>query len=443
MEQQNVQVEEGISLMDIVRLLLSKIKLLILVVTIGGILGGAFAAWRFVDVNYYGTKIEFYVNPEKPEESSGTSAGTAAGGSQYGVYGAYGRHVMDNMIKLLGSDSFAEKLLLNGEALPDAENTQWFGEEDLNADNALKNQALKAAVDAAQAPLQAVADAEKAYNDSLTGKAAAVKAFNEAETALNTEWRTTLFQKGLVQKATFNEKEYFDLETTRPDSLVTAYAEFVATQNVVSQQTQNSLNAEESWAIAKNSAKPYIEEALNIWRTSSLYAEQLSFYKESISYSYLEEDADYEDANNLARSFIYVTISIQNSDSEEGMRIGSMLLDRVKKVVPEYVAENMTVPDGYSGTNCQRITRIDDIHLTNPLYATKQAIKYAVLMAGAAGVIAAVLIIILDKSDKRLRDTEVIARKFNVPLLGIVPTIDELKIEQQGKKKVDKTSEVK
>ena len=78
----------------------------------------------------------------------------------------------------------------------------------------------------------------------------------------------------------------------------------------------------------------------------------------------------------------------------------------------------------------------------NVLYTTKQAIKYAFLMAAAAGVIAAVLIIILDKSDKRLRDTEVIARKFSVPLLGIVPTIDDLKADQQGKKKVDK-SEVK
>ena len=118
-QNQNVQVEEGISLMDIVKLLLTKIKLLILVVLIGGIAGGMFAVWRTIDINYYGTKVEFYVNPEKPEESKGTSSGAAAGGSQYGVYGAYGRHVMDNIVKLLGSDSFAEKLILNGGELPE------------------------------------------------------------------------------------------------------------------------------------------------------------------------------------------------------------------------------------------------------------------------------------------------------------------------------------
>jgi capsular polysaccharide biosynthesis protein len=103
----------------------------------------------------------------------------------------------------------------------------------------------------------------------------------------------------------------------------------------------------------------------------------------------------------------------------------------------------MAVPAGYVGTNCQRITRIDNIHLTNPGYTTSQAIKYGILMAFAAGIIASVLIIILDKSDKRLRDTEVITRKFNVPLLGVVPTIEELKADQQGKKKTNRSSEVK
>ena len=152
----------------------------------------------------------------------------------------------------------------------------------------------------------------------------------------------------------------------------------------------------------------------------------------------MESDEDREDANNLARSFIYVSISIQNSNFEKGYAVGRMVLERVKKVVPQYVAENMTVPDGYSGTNCQRITRIDNIRLTNPLYTTKQAVKYAVLMALVAFVITCIVIIILDKSDKRLRDTEIITKKLNVPLLGIVPTIEELKAEQTAKKKAEK-----
>ena len=103
----------------------------------------------------------------------------------------------------------------------------------------------------------------------------------------------------------------------------------------------------------------------------------------------------------------------------------------------------MTVPDGYSGTNCQRITRTDNIQLTNPHYTTKEAIKYGILMAVVAGILASVLIVILDQSDKRLRDPDLLSKKLNVPLLGIVPTIEELKAEQAAKKKAEKTSEVK
>ena len=136
-QNQNIQVEEGLSLMSIIKLLMGKLKLLILVVIIGGILGGSFAIWRTIDINYFGTKVEFYVNPERPEESAGETGTAGAGGSQYGVYGAYGRHVMDNMIKLLSSDSFAEQLLLDGADLP-AKNSaekKWFTEWDVKEVN--------------------------------------------------------------------------------------------------------------------------------------------------------------------------------------------------------------------------------------------------------------------------------------------------------------------
>ena len=109
--EEKLQKEEGISLIEIFHLLLSKLKLLILVVIIGGIFGGAFAIWRTIDINYHGTEIQFYVNPDKKE--------TSEGGSQFGVYGAYGRHVMDNMVKLLSSESFTEQLILNTKPVPD------------------------------------------------------------------------------------------------------------------------------------------------------------------------------------------------------------------------------------------------------------------------------------------------------------------------------------
>ena len=440
-QNQNVQIDEGISLLDIIRLLLGKLKLLVIVVLIGGILGGAFAIWRTIDVNYFGTKVEFYVNPEKPEESTSTSSGAGAGGSQYGVYGAYGRHVMDNMVKLLSSDSFAEKLLLNGSYLPELqanEETKWFADDEYDENGILLNDALAQAIAEAQPYISDVEDAQEAYNKALSDKVAVVKTYNKAETDLNSLWRT-LFQKGeiITNSVTFTELKYKELANP-PAVLQDAYAAYAEAQNNVTQKTTDVLNAETVWVTMKNLAfqgeDSPVETALNIWRQSSVYEELLSFYKESITYSYLSDDEDYENANNLARSFIYVKISVQSADVEEGTAIGTMLLERVKTVVPQYVEQNMTVPDGYSGTNCQRITRTDNIGLTNPHYTTKQAIKYGILMAAAAFIITSVIIVFLDKSDKRLRDTEIITKKFNVPVLGIVPSIEELTEDSLAKK---------
>jgi capsular polysaccharide biosynthesis protein len=49
--------------------------------------------------------------------------------------------------------------------------------------------------------------------------------------------------------------------------------------------------------------------------------------------------------------------------------------------------------------------------------------------------------LVVDRLDKRLRDPEIITKKFNVPLLGIVPTIDELSLDAKDKKKNEKEEE--
>ena len=105
---------------------------------------------------YYECELQFFVNPEKPKED------ISANGSQYGVYGAYGRHVMDNMIKLLESESFTEKLILNGEPLPEKGKWANLNDEDeakLNLDNLIeKAEALIIATNAESAEANAATD---------------------------------------------------------------------------------------------------------------------------------------------------------------------------------------------------------------------------------------------------------------------------------------------
>lgn len=289
--EEKVKVEEGLSLLEIVRLLFHKLFILILVGLASGLFGGVFAVVRTIDINYWGTTVEFYVNPEKPKDT------VNGNGSQYGVYGAYGRHVMDNIVKLLSSESFAEILI----------------------DGSVEGEGVIAD------PLMEKLPEKYRYDD-------------KGERYMTPEYKNLLYR-----------------------------------------------------------------------------------VKNAVKFSYLESDADLDDANNLARSFIYVNISVINDQV-----FAEDVLNSVRAVVPWYVEANMTVPSDYSGTNCQKITVSESIHLTNPGYTTNEAIKYAILFAAAAVAVTCVIIIIIDRSDKRLRDYETVMRNLDVPVLGIIPTIEPM-----------------
>ena len=55
-----------------------------------------------------------------------------------------------------------------------------------------------------------------------------------------------------------------------------------------------------------------------------------------------------------------------------------------------------------------------------------------------AGVVAAVLIVIIDAQDKRLRDYEFITKQLKVPVLGVIPNIPELNQQAETKKQQNK-----
>lgn len=407
---EKVQSEDGISLLDIMKLLLGKIKLLILVLLIGGVLGGCFAVWKTIDLNYYGTTVEFYVNPEKPKDSS------ANNGSQYGVYGAYGRHVMDNMVKLLASESFTEKLLLNGEPLPIAED--WVKTEDeKKLDLATK-----------------VAQAKEKLNFANGKRALAEKEASEAAESLEKlyeEWDKA------VLGSKYSNYSYSDLYYERiyktDSAFLTEHPDLEAAYDSYNKANDEAVAAENVAVKAEEEAEALVDTALVAWRKTAEYKKQLKAYGGAVSYTYLGDDDDAEDANNLARSFIYVKIKVLNDE-----KFAEALLESVKNVVPEYIEANMAVPSDYTGTNCQRITRNDSIQLTNPGYTKSQAIKYAVLAAAVAFIVACVIIIVVDRSDTRLRDTDVIASKFNVPVLGVIPSIEELSVVGKQNKRKNK-----
>ena len=407
--------KEEISLMDLLKVLWSKIKLLILVCLCGGIIGGAMGFLTTYNENYWGASMEFYVNPERPESEDGN---VNIGGSTYGVYGAYGRHVMDNIVKLLNSESFAEKLILNGSKLP--EKNVWVDVQD-EKETALN---LNPKIDEAQAKIITAQGELEILNAALETKNDISIELSDAKEELNDIWYNKLFlEAGIVSSSIFNEREYFQqkIGDTYPEIAV-AYQAVDDLETQLENITDTVKIYQKNYSTAKKEADKSVNVALVAWRKTAKYRAMSQKIMKSVEFSYLEEDADMEDASNLARSFIYVNISVLGDENKE---FAEDLMVRVQENLPIYVSAKMIIPDGYTGTSCTEITTTSEIDLTNPMHTTKSAIKFAVLFALMAVVIASVVIIIIDRSDKRVRDYDQVSRMLNIPLLGVIPSIAE------------------
>ena len=390
---ENAQTQDEISLVYIFKLLLSKFKLLIIVLLAGAIVGAGLGVLRTFNKKEYGTTIEFYVNP-RLDKSSSTEVE-----SQYGVYGAYGRHVMDNMVKLLSSELFAEQLLLD--------ETTGLPKTGENAD-----------VDAKTAiALQAKTDAEtaiKSAEDALDSLNKANTDYRTATTYVNTLW--SQYRNAHPDQTLNSTPTEIEGET----NLNNAIQEQKRLESVVKNAESVLENAEAGATNAKKQAEDAKEDALELWRdTYADYAQKLDTVLNSISYSYYDESTS-ENVSDLARSFIYVKIAVMNDET-----LAKDFYARIIKLVPEFVETNMAVPSGYDGTNCQRITRSDKVDRTNGNLMVKTAIKYGLLLAAASLVVACVVVIVVDRSDKRLRNVEQITETFNIPVLGVIPTIEK------------------
>ena len=65
--EERIRIQEDIGLSDIFRILLRKVKILILALIIGAIVGGCIGLVKTRNVHYYGTSVDFYVNPKTDE----------------------------------------------------------------------------------------------------------------------------------------------------------------------------------------------------------------------------------------------------------------------------------------------------------------------------------------------------------------------------------------
>ena len=132
-----------------------------------------------------------------------------------------------------------------------------------------------------------------------------------------------------------------------------------------------------------------------------------------------------------ASSFVYVRIKVLGDGNKQ---FAKDLLSRIETEVPKEIEKEIHVPTGYTGTVCRLMTVDDEIKLLNPGYTKSTAIRYAALLGVASLLIAAVVVILVEKSDKRLKNLEFISKKLDLPILAIVPSIE---MEEQEKTEVE------
>lgn len=396
--QEKLQLQDEISLVDILRLFIRKMAVLVIVAILAIIAGASYGYIKTRDVNYFGTTIAFYVNPQKDENSDQES--------EYSIYGSYGENVMDNMVKLLSSELFAETLMLDKEGLPDANMIEKVrtskGDEVANA--------LAAKVETARNALHAI-DSKEAELDAATDTLSEKKdAMYALQSDVNNAW-ADLGKFGTPSRiaSPSNDKE------RTYNGIWDAYQLAIGAYDTAVEQQSI---ARENLLQAKKTQKSEFEDTLAQWRKdySAYYAGELARYRYAASYSYKSPSDG--SASNFARSFFYIYISVTNDET-----FANNVRSRIVEYVPMFIENIMPVPGGYLSTNCQRITRNDYIVNTNAGYARNTAIRYAILLAAVSVVIACVIIVIIDRSDKRLRAVEQITEKFNLPVLGVIPNI--------------------
>lgn len=353
-----------------------KIKLLILVLLAGIVVGGGIGILKTYNLRYDGASIHFYINPKDPDR-------------EYGVSGAYGSHVMSTLVDVLNEDAFMEKLHLDENGLP--------------------------------------AKGISTVIDTKIDEALAVKPALDA--AIQTETET----KAVWDSAIFNTESKKILHQTSPTN-VAAAQEYNAAREAERAAKAAYERAVAEKATAKTAFAEKISEAVLEWRKTGNHRAQVGKTQASVEFSYDSKTLTTTDSEVVpSGSFIYMNIYVLNAPD-----LAKKIYERALEVVPQFVEANLLKAENYQGTNCI-VTNIltNKANELNANQMINTAIKYAVLLGFAALLVACIVVVIVDRSDKRLHDFEQTMSDMDIPVLGIIPSFEEDTATQESLQKKD------
>ncbi|MBQ2385118.1 MAG: hypothetical protein II292_02825, partial [Clostridia bacterium] len=227
---------DELDLIDILKILFSKAKLLICIALLAAIVGGVFGgALTLLGKRDYGTQVEFYITPNSTDT---------------------------NILHLLASERFAEKLLLNENGLPENRSG-----EDYDA-------ALAAKLES-DAAIKALNEAKKLSKEAPRALAIAQKNYEEKQKAYEDIYNLLSVYKSATSDKIAEDPEHVqkmkqyeaDLETAKIEKKQAEEAYYAASQDAL-EATHNFEAAKEAAASAKKVADELAEEILEQWRES-------------------------------------------------------------------------------------------------------------------------------------------------------------------------------
>ena len=358
---------EGFSIKEMFTALLKKFKLLILVLLAGVVVGGGIGFLLNMGKKSYGTSIEFYINPVATEEQVESN-------SYFALNGTYTYNVMDGLVKLLASESFAERLLMDKDGIP--------VEKFLNEEN---RTAIDNAIAVAEPLILAVQTAEEALEAADEERLDAQKEYNLEYSKWSAYQSEILFAKEI------GNVDVIPALTVLMDS---AKARRDATKEVYSLKTEAWEAAQDALKEAQKAAEKAKEDIYVEYRKTSIYKKYLTSVRSSLSFSWYDSKEE-GSLEKIARSFVYVSVQV---DSNE--KLANDLYDQICEVLPSFVSTAMPKPSGYSATACRQVSRLDEVKRLNENQAIKVAVRYAFLAGFAALAVTCVVVVIIDKNRK-------------------------------------------
>ena len=212
------------------------------------------------------------------------------------------------------------------------------------------------------------------------------------------------------------------------DSIYGTYGNTVMDSMVKLLSTEKSISyyLEDMEGVPK---KPVYEEGMD----EEVYADEVLAYnefiykvKKSLTFTYKEDGSvEVESSDTESKNFIYVTLSVQE-EGDFDKEFTRIFLGHLQLKIPKVVEGSMLNPDEsqFEQTSCTLVTPLYPIvKVMNEGYALKQTFKYAVLFGLASFLLVCAIVIMMDRMDKRIKDAEKIEEKFNIPLLGTIPSL--------------------